>query len=169
MSAFYHDSTDVHNARHREISAIRMIAKMPTIAAWSYKYSIGHPMVYPKNDLGYTENFLHMMFKVPTEEYVPNPLFVKALDLIFLLHADHEQNASTSTVRLTGSSEANPFAAVAAGIASLWGPAHGGANEAVIRMLTEIGSPDNVTSYVESVKKGETPWTKARATPACCR
>jgi citrate synthase len=158
LSAFYHDSTDVHNARHREISAYRMIAKMPTIAAWSYKYSIGQPMVYPKNDLGYTENFLRMMFKVPTEEYEPNPLFIKALDLIFILHADHEQNASTSTVRLTGSSEANPFAAVAAGIASLWGPAHGGANEAVINMLEEITESGDITPYINRAKDKNDPF-----------
>lgn len=152
LSAFYHDSTDVHNPVHREISAYRMIAKMPTIAAWSYKYSMGQPFVYPKNNLSYTENFLRMMFAVPTEEYVQNPLFVKALDLIFILHADHEQNASTSTVRLTGSSEANPFAAVAAGIASLWGPAHGGANEAVIRMLEEITETGDVMPFIERAK-----------------
>jgi citrate synthase len=152
LSAFYQDSTDVHNAKHREISAFRMIAKMPTIAAWSYKYSMGQAFVYPKSHLSYTENFLRMMFAVPTEEYVPNPLFVKALDLILILHADHEQNASTSTVRLTGSSEANPFAAVAAGIASLWGPAHGGANEAVIRMLEEITQTGDIMSYVERAK-----------------
>jgi len=158
LSAFYHDSTDVHNARHREISAYRMIAKMPTIAAWSYKYSMGQPMVYPKNELGYTENFLRMMFKVPTEEYEPNPLFIKALDLIFILHADHEQNASTSTVRLTGSSEANPFAAVAAGIASLWGPAHGGANEAVINMLEEITESGDITPYIKRAKDKNDPF-----------
>jgi len=158
LSAFYHDSTDVHNAQHREISAYRMIAKMPTIAAWSYKYSMGQPMVYPKNELGYTENFLRMMFKVPTEEYEPNPLFIKALDLIFILHADHEQNASTSTVRLTGSSEANPFAAVAAGIASLWGPAHGGANEAVINMLEEITESGDITPYIKRAKDRNDPF-----------
>jgi len=152
LSAFYQDSTDVHNAKHREISAFRMIAKMPTIAAWSYKYSMGQAFIYPKSHLSYTENFLRMMFAVPTEEYVPNPLFVKALDLILILHADHEQNASTSTVRLTGSSEANPFAAVAAGIASLWGPAHGGANEAVIRMLEEITQTGDIMSFVERAK-----------------
>jgi citrate synthase len=152
LSAFYQDSTDVHNAKHREISAFRMIAKMPTIAAWSYKYSMGQAFIYPKANLSYTENFLRMMFAVPTEEYVPNPLFVKALDLILILHADHEQNASTSTVRLTGSSEANPFAAVAAGIASLWGPAHGGANEAVIRMLEEITETGDITSFIEKAK-----------------
>jgi citrate synthase len=158
LSAFYHDSTDVHNPRHREISAYRMIAKMPTIAAWSYKYSMGQPFVYPKNHLSYTENFLRMMFAVPSEEYVPNPLHVKALDLIFILHADHEQNASTSTVRLTGSSEANPFAAVAAGIASLWGPAHGGANEAVIRMLEEITETGDVMPFIERAKDRDDPF-----------
>ncbi len=158
LSAFYHDSTDVHNPVHREISAYRMIAKMPTIAAWSYKYSMGQPFVYPKNDLSYTENFLRMMFAVPSEEYVQNPLFVKALDLIFILHADHEQNASTSTVRLTGSSEANPFAAVAAGIASLWGPAHGGANEAVIRMLEEITETGDVMPFIERAKDRNDPF-----------
>ena len=152
LSAFYQDSTDVHNAKHREISAYRMIAKMPTIAAWSYKYSMGQAFIYPKSDLSYSENFLRMMFAVRTEEYVPNPLFVKALDLILILHADHEQNASTSTVRLTGSSEANPFAAVAAGIASLWGPAHGGANEAVIRMLEEITKTGDIMSFIERAK-----------------
>ena len=152
LSSFYHDSTNVHDPRQREISAYRMIAKMPTIAAWSYKYSIGQPFIYPRNDLGYTENFLHMMFGVPTEEYRPNPLHIRALDLIFILHADHEQNASTSTVRLTGSSEANPFAAIAAGIASLWGPAHGGANEAVIRMLEEITATGDVKPFIERAK-----------------
>jgi citrate synthase len=155
LSAFYQDSTDVHDARHREISAFRMIAKMPTIAAWSYKYSKGQPFVYPKANLSYTENFLHMMFAIPTEEYTPNPLFVKALDLILTLHADHEQNASTSTVRLTGSSEANPFAAVAAGIASLWGPAHGGANEAVIRMLEEITATGDIQPFIDRAKDRE--------------
>lgn len=153
LSAFYSDSTDVHNAKQREISAHRLIAKMPTIAAWSYKHSIGEPFVYPDNELGFTENFLRMMFAVPTEPYEADPRFIRALDLILILHADHEQNASTSTVRLTGSSEANPFAAISAGIASLWGPAHGGANEAVIRMLDEIvaeGRP--VSHYVDRAK-----------------
>jgi citrate synthase len=152
LSAFYQDSTDVHDARHREISAFRMIAKMPTIAAWSYKYSMGQAFIYPKANLSYTENFLRMMFANPTEEYVPNPLFVKALDLILILHADHEQNASTSTVRLTGSSEANPFAAAAAGIASLWGPAHGGANEAVIRMLEDITETGDIQPFIDRAK-----------------
>ncbi len=152
LSAFYPDASDVHNPRVREIAAHRLIAKMPTIAAWSYKYASGQPFMYPKNDLDYTENFLRMMFSVPTESYEANPIFVRALDLLLILHADHEQNASTSTVRLTGSSEANPFAAVAAGIASLWGPAHGGANEAVIRMLEEITASGNLRKYIERAK-----------------
>ncbi len=152
LSAFYPDASDVHNPQVREIAAHRLIAKMPTIAAWSYKYASGQPFMYPKNDLDYTENFLRMMFAVPTEAYEANPIFVRALDLLLILHADHEQNASTSTVRLTGSSEANPFAAVAAGIASLWGPAHGGANEAVIRMLEEITASGDLRKYVERAK-----------------
>lgn len=147
LSAFYHDDTDPHNPLHRERSAHRLIAKMPTIAAWSYRYSVGLPFCYPRNKLSYPENFLNLMFSVPTEEYEPNPLFAKALDVIMILHADHEQNASTSTVRLAGSSEANPFAAVAAGIASLWGPAHGGANEAVINMLREIEASGQPLSH----------------------
>lgn len=138
LAAFYHDHMDIRDPEHRMITAQRLIAKMPTIAAWSYRYATGKPFIYPDNTLGYTENFLHMMFAMPSEEYKPNPLLAKALDLILILHADHEQNASTSTVRLAGSSDANPFAAVAAGVAALWGPAHGGANEAVIRMLMEI-------------------------------
>lgn len=138
LAAFYHDHMDIHDPEHRMITAQRLIAKMPTIAAWSYRYATGKPFIYPDNKLGYTENFLHMMFSMPSEDYKPSPLLAKALDLIMILHADHEQNASTSTVRLAGSSDANPFAAVAAGIAALWGPAHGGANEAVIRMLMEI-------------------------------
>ena len=153
LSAFYHDDIDIHNPRHRMIAAHQLIAKMPTIAAWSYRYAHGLPFEYPRNNLGYAANFLHMMFSLPTEEYVPDPFFVKALDLIFILHADHEQNASTSTVRLTGSSEANPFAAVSAGIASLWGPAHGGANEAVIRMLMDIAASGNdVQYYIDRAK-----------------
>ena len=152
LSAFYHDSLEINNPRHQEISAHRLIAKMPTIAAASYKYSKGQPMVYPKNALGYAENFLNMMFSVPAEEYEINPLHVKAFDLLFILHADHEQNASTSTVRLAGSSEANPFAAVSAGIGALWGPAHGGANEAVIRMLMEIEDPKNIQKYIDRAK-----------------
>ncbi len=152
LSAFYHDAIDVHNPRHREISAHRLIAKMPTIAGWSYKYASGQPFMYPDNNLSYTENFLRMLFAVPAEAFEPNPLFVRALDLILILHADHEQNASTSTVRLTGSSEANPFAAISAGIASLWGPAHGGANEAVIRMLEEITASGDIQSFVNRAK-----------------
>jgi citrate synthase len=158
LSAFYHDNTDVHNPKHREISAHRLISKMPTIAAWSYKYAMGQPFQYPDNSLGYTENFLKMMYSVPTEEYRPNPTFVRALDLILILHADHEQNASTSTVRLSGSSEANPFAAVSAGIASLWGPLHGGANEKVINMLEEIARTGDVSSYVERAKDKDDPF-----------
>ncbi|OOG28141.1 citrate (Si)-synthase [Thioalkalivibrio denitrificans] len=159
LSAFYHDNTDVHNPRHREISAHRLISKMPTIAAWSYKYAMGQPFQYPDNNLGYTENFLKMMYAVPTEEYRPNATFVRALDLILILHADHEQNASTSTVRLSGSSEANPFAAVSAGIASLWGPLHGGANEKVISMLEEIvASGNDVNHYVRRAKDKDDPF-----------
>ena len=147
LSAFYHDEINIHDPQDRMIAAHQLIAKMPTIAAWSYRYANGLPFTYPKNDLSYAENFLHMMFSMPTEDYTPDPYYVKALDLILILHADHEQNASTSTVRLTGSSEANPFAAVAAGIASLWGPAHGGANESVIRMLVDIVESDNNAQY----------------------
>ncbi len=152
LSAFYPDSSSVHNREQRLLAAHRLIAKMPTIAAWSYKYSTGFRFIYPRNHLDYTENFLRMMFAVPTEEYEPDPLFTKALDLILILHADHEQNASTSTVRLTGSSEANPFAAISAGIASLWGPAHGGANEAAIRMLQEITESGDLQKYVDRAK-----------------
>ena len=156
LSAFYHHDEDVHDPKNRMITAHRLIAKMPTIAAWSYRYANGQPMVYPKNSLDYSSNFLHMMFSMPTEEYTPDPLFVKALDLLLILHADHEQNASTSTVRLAGSSGANPFAALSAGIASLWGPAHGGANEAVIRMLQDIVDSDNdVAHYVARAKDKE--------------
>jgi len=140
LSAFYHDALDIDDPQHRLIASHRLIAKVPTIAAMAYKFSIGQPFIYPRNDLNYVENFLHMMFAVPTEEYRVNPVFARALDRIFILHADHEQNASTSTVRLAGSSGANPYACIAAGIACLWGPAHGGANEAVITMLTEIGT-----------------------------
>src|SRR6266568_3240430 len=139
LSAFYHDSLDINNPQHREISAFRLIAKLPTIVAMAYKYSVGQPFMYPKNDLSYTENFMRMMFAVPSEEYKVSPVLVRALDRIFILHADHEQNASTSTVRLAGSSGANPFACIAAGIVSLWGPAHGGANEAALQMLEETG------------------------------
>ena len=158
MAAFYHDSTDVKNPDHRRISAYRLIAKMPTIAALSYKYSVGQPFMYPDNGLGYSENFLHMMFALPTCRYEVNPIAARALDLIFILHADHEQNASTSTVRLAGSSGTNPFASIAAGIASLWGPAHGGANEAVIRMLEEIGDRANIPKYIERAKDKNDPF-----------
>ena len=152
LSAFYHDSLDIHNPRHREISAHRMIAKMPTIAAASYKHNIGEPFMYPRNDLDYCANFLHMMFATPCEDYEPDPVAVKAMNLLFILHADHEQNASTSTVRLSGSSQANPFACIAAGIASLWGPAHGGANEAVLNMLQEIGDVSQIEKYIAKAK-----------------
>lgn len=152
LSAFYHDSTDVNDPRQREIASHRLIAKMPTIAAMAYKYTVGQPFVYPRNDLGYTENFLRMTFSVPAEEYKVNPVLAKALDTIFILHADHEQNASTSTVRLAGSSGANPFACIAAGIACLWGPAHGGANEAALKMLEEIGTVDRIPEYVRRAK-----------------
>ena len=152
MSAFYHDSLDISNPEHRRIAAFRLIAKLPTIAAWAYKYSIGEPFMYPRNNLGYAENFLHMMNAVPPEEYKVNPVLARAMDRILILHADHEQNASTSTVRLAGSTGANPFACIAAGIASLWGPAHGGANEAVLKMLAEIGHVDNIKGFIERVK-----------------
>ncbi|MBI1362745.1 MAG: citrate (Si)-synthase [Proteobacteria bacterium] len=152
LSAFYHDSLDIEDERQREIAAFRLISKMPTLAAMAYKYSIGQPFVYPKNSLSYAENFLHMMFAVPAEEYKPNPVVARAMDLIFILHADHEQNASTSTVRLAGSSGANPFACIASGIACLWGPAHGGANQAVLEMLEEIGNVKNIPSFIERVK-----------------
>ena len=158
LSAFYHDSIDVSDPMHRTISAHRLIAKMPTIAAYSYKYSLGQPFMYPQNNLGYAENFLHMMFAMPSCEYHVNPVAAKAMDLIFILHADHEQNASTSTVRLAGSSGANPFASIAAGIASLWGPAHGGANEAVIYMLEEIGNKESIQEYVERAKSKDDPF-----------
>jgi citrate synthase len=152
LSAFYHDSTNVDDPLQREISAHRLIAKMPTIAARAYKYSIGQPFVTPRNDLGFAENFLRMAFSVPAEDWKPNPVLVKAMDRIFILHADHEQNASTSTVRLAGSSGANPFACIAAGIACLWGPAHGGANEEALNMLREIGTVDRIPEYVQGVK-----------------
>jgi citrate synthase len=152
LSAFYHDSTDVNDPRQREIASHRLIAKMPTIAAMAYKYAMGQPFVYPSNSLGYTENFLRMTFSVPAEEYKINPILSKALDTIFILHADHEQNASTSTVRLAGSSGANPFACIAAGIACLWGPAHGGANEAALKMLEEIGSVDRIPEFIKRAK-----------------
>jgi citrate synthase len=152
MAAFYHDSTDINNADQRKIASYRLIAKMPTIAAMAYKFSIGQPFVYPNNSLNYSENFLNMVFSVPAEKYEINPIFADALDKILILHADHEQNASTSTVRLAGSSGANPFACIAAGIASLWGPAHGGANEAVIKMLNEIESIDNIKKFINKAK-----------------
>ncbi|MDP4002855.1 citrate synthase [Methylobacterium sp. NEAU K] len=158
LSAFYHDSTDITDESQRMIASIRMIAKMPTLAAMAYKYSIGQPFVYPKNDLDYTSNFLRMCYAVPCEEYEVNPVFSRALDKIFILHADHEQNASTSTVRLAGSSGANPFACIAAGIACLWGPAHGGANEAALKMLMEIGTPENVGKYVAKAKDKNDPF-----------
>jgi citrate synthase len=152
LAAFYHDSLDIENPEHRKITAHRLIAKMPTLAAMSYKYSIGQPFMYPRNDLGYAANFLRMMFGNPCEEYQVNPVIAKAMDRIFMLHADHEQNASTSTVRLAGSTGANPFACIAAGIAALWGPAHGGANEAVLAQLREIGDPKNVDKFVARAK-----------------
>jgi citrate synthase len=152
LSAFYHDSLDINNDEHRRISAFRLIAKLPTIAAWTYKYNIGQPFMYPRNDLSYAENFLYMMNAVPAEDYKVNPILARAMDRIFILHADHEQNASTSTVRLAGSTGANPFACIAAGIASLWGPAHGGANEAVLKMLAEIGHKDNIPEFIAKVK-----------------
>ena len=156
LSAFYHDGLDVNDSKHREITAIRLIAKIPTIAAMSYKYSSGQPFMYPRNDLNYAENFLYMMFAVPADvDYKVNPVLSKAMDRIFTLHADHEQNASTSTVRLAGSTGANPYACIAAGIAALWGPAHGGANEAVLKMLDEIGSVENVAGFMEKVKTKE--------------
>jgi citrate synthase len=155
LSAFYHDSIDIHDARSREISAFRLIAKLPTITAMTYKYSMGQPFMYPKNALSYVENFLYMMFGTPCEEWKPNPILTNAMERILILHADHEQNASTSTVRLAGSTGANPFACIAAGIASLWGPAHGGANEAVLKMLAEIGDVKNISSFIKRVKDKE--------------
>jgi citrate synthase len=152
LSAFYHDSLDIHDEESRRISAFRLIAKVPTIAAWAHKYAVGQPFMYPRNDLSYAENFLYMFHAVPAEEYKVNPVLAKAMDLIMILHADHEQNASTSTVRLAGSTGANPFACIAAGIASLWGPSHGGANEAVLKMLAEIGSVSNIKSFLSDVK-----------------
>ena len=152
LSAFYHDSTDINDPRQREIASHRMIAKLPTIAAMTYKYHIGQPFVYPRNDMSYAANFLHMCFAVPCEKYDVNPVLARAMDRIFTLHADHEQNASTSTVRLAGSSGANPFACIAAGIACLWGPAHGGANEAALKMLEEIGTVDKIPAFLEKVK-----------------
>ncbi len=158
LSAFYHDSTDISDPHQRMVASLRMIAKMPTIAAMAYKYHVGQPFVYPLNTLDYSSNFLRMCFSVPCEEYVVNPVFARAMDRIFILHADHEQNASTSTVRLAGSSGANPFACIAAGIACLWGPAHGGANEAALNMLAEIGSADRIPEYVEKAKDKNDPF-----------
>ncbi|WP_294318116.1 citrate synthase [uncultured Sphingomonas sp.] len=158
LSAFYHDSTDITDPHQRMVASHRLIAKMPTIAAMAYKYSVGQPFIYPKNDLSYTGNFLRMTFGVPAEEYEVNPVVEKALDRIFILHADHEQNASTSTVRLAGSSGANPFACIAAGIACLWGPAHGGANEAALNMLREIGTPDRIPEYIARAKNKDDPF-----------
>ena len=152
LAAFYHDNLDINDPRQREIAAFRLIAKVPTIAAWAYKYSIGQPFMYPRNDLTYAENFLYMLNAVPAEPWVNNPILARAMDRIMILHADHEQNASTSTVRLAGSTGANPFACIAAGIAALWGPAHGGANEAVLKMLAEIGHPKNIPAFISEVK-----------------
>ncbi len=158
LSAFYHDSLDINDPEQRQLASYRLIAKMPTIAAMAYKYSIGQPFVYPKNELGYAENLLHMMFSVPSEDYKANPIMVRALERILILHADHEQNASTSTVRLASSSQANPFACIAAGIASLWGPAHGGANEAVLSMLKEIGTKDRIPEYLAKARDKNDPF-----------
>ncbi|WP_430462280.1 citrate synthase [Thalassolituus sp. LLYu03] len=158
LSAFYHDSLDIHDEHHRMVSAHRLIAKMPTLAAMVYKYSIGQPFMYPRNDLSYGENFLHMMFNTPCEEKKVSPVLAKAMDRIFLLHADHEQNASTSTVRLAGSTGANPFACIASGIAALWGPAHGGANEAVLNMLNEIGDESNIDKFIAKAKDKDDPF-----------
>ena len=158
LSAFYHDSLDISDPRHRMVASYRMIAKIPTIAAQAYKYSIGQPFVYPRNDLKYSENFLYMMFAHPAEDYQANPIIARAMDRILILHADHEQNASTSTVRLAGSSGANPFACIAAGIASLWGPAHGGANEAVLNMLEEIGDVGNISKFIKMAKDKDDPF-----------
>jgi citrate synthase len=158
LSAFYHDSTDISDAHQRMVASYRLIAKMPTIAAWAYKYSLGQPFMYPRNDLSYAENFLQMLFATPCEPYKVNPVIARAMDRILILHADHEQNASTSTVRLAGSSGANPFACIAAGIASLWGPAHGGANEAVLNMLKQVGSVDRIPEFIERAKKPNDPF-----------
>ncbi|WP_309086530.1 citrate synthase [Chelativorans sp.] len=158
LSAFYHDSTDISDPHQRMVASIRMIAKMPTIASMAYKYHIGQPFMYPRNELSYAANFLHMCFAVPCEEYKVNPVLARAMDRIFILHADHEQNASTSTVRLAGSSGANPFACIAAGIACLWGPAHGGANEAALNMLAEIGTPERIPEYIARAKDKNDPF-----------
>ena len=165
LSAFYHDALDINNPEHRTISAFRLIAKLPTITAMAYKYNVGQPFMYPKNDLSYTANFMRMMFAVPAEEYKSNDVLVRALDRIFILHADHEQNASTSTVRLAGSSGANPFACISAGIACLWGPAHGGANEACLEMLEEIGDVTKIPEFIRKVKRSE----ERRVGKECCR
>jgi len=158
LSAFYHDSTDITDPHQRMIASHRLVAKMPTLAAMAYKYSLGQPFVYPRNDLSYTANFLRMCFSVPAEDYVVDPVLERAMDKIFILHADHEQNASTSTVRLAGSSGANPFACIAAGIACLWGPAHGGANEAALNMLREIGTPERIPAYIARAKNKDDPF-----------
>ncbi|MBY8975809.1 citrate (Si)-synthase [Rhodobacteraceae bacterium NNCM2] len=158
MSAFYHDSTDISDPWQREVASIRMIAKLPTICAWAYKYSIGQPFIFPRNDLDYATNFMHMCFATPCEEYIVDPILSRAMDRIMTLHADHEQNASTSTVRLAGSSQANPFACIAAGVASLWGPAHGGANQACLEMLREIGTVDRVGEFVLRAKDKNDPF-----------
>ncbi|HIJ64287.1 MAG TPA: citrate (Si)-synthase [Rhodospirillaceae bacterium] len=158
LSAFYHDSLDINDPQQRMIASFRLIAKMPTIAAWAYKYAIGQPFIYPRNDLSFAENFLHMMFATPCEPYNVSPVLAKAMDRILILHADHEQNASTSTVRLAGSSGANPYACIAAGIASLWGPAHGGANEAVLTMLTQIGRKDRIPEFIAKAKDKNDPF-----------
>jgi citrate synthase len=158
LSAFYHDSLDINNSKHREIAAHRLIAKMPTLAAMVYKYSMGQPFMYPRNDLSYSENFLHMMFNTPAEEKEISPVLARAMDRIFLLHADHEQNASTSTVRMAGSTGANPYACIASGIAALWGPAHGGANEAVLKMLDEIGDESRIDEFLAKAKDKSDPF-----------
>lgn len=158
MSAFYHDSTDINDPWQREVASIRLIAKLPTIVAWAYKYSIGQPFVYPRNDLDFASNFLHMCFSTPAQDYVVDPVLSRAMDRIMTLHADHEQNASTSTVRLAGSSQANPFACIAAGVASLWGPAHGGANQASLEMLKEIGAPEHVEEFLRRAEDKDDPF-----------
>ena len=158
IASFYHDATDIRNPEHRLVTARRVIAKMPNIASKCYRYALGYPFVYPNNNLSYVENFMYMMFSWPNQEFVPNPVAIRALELLFILHADHEQNASTSTVRLTGSAESNPFACVAAGICTLWGKAHGGANEAVIKMLEEIEHPGNIPKFVERAKSKDDPF-----------
>ncbi len=158
MSAFYHDSTDIDDAWQREVATVRLIAKLPTICAWAYKYSIGQPFIYPRNDLDYAANFLHMCFATPCDDYQVDPILSRAMDRIFTLHADHEQNASTSTVRLAGSSQANPFACIAAGVACLWGPAHGGANQACLEMLREIGTVDRIPEFIARAKDKNDPF-----------